>query len=197
LPLVNYKNINLNKEKSTVYLTKPGMKIDLGGIAKKYAMRMAMRKLQENGIKKALVNLGGDIQIKGGGLDNQPWKIGVKHPRKNDELVTIFKYKDKVIVSSGDYERYFIHNGTRYYHIFDPHTGYPAKKGVISATVITDGSIIADVLSTAIFTLGVEKGMELIKKIPDTDVLIIKETKTGHEIILSEGLKKQNLELKY
>ena len=196
LPLVNYKNIKLDSEKSTVFLVKKGMKIDLGGIAKKYAMRMAMHKLLENGIKKALVNLGGDIQVRGGALDNQPWKIGVKHPRKPDELATIFKFKDKTIVTSGDYERYFINNGIRYHHIFDPHTGYPAKK-VISATVITDGPIIADVFSTAMFTLGIEKSLTLLKKIPGTEVLIINETKRGNEIILSEGLKKMNLALKF
>ena len=197
LPLVNYKNIVLDRGKSTVFLAKQGMKIDLGGIAKKYAMRMAMKKLSEKGIKKALINLGGDVQVKGGAPGGRPWRVGVKHPRKQNEFITVLQYKDKTIVTSGDYERYFIKDGRRYCHIFDPHTGYPADKGVISSTVITDGAISADVLATAIVTIGAEKGLALIKKIPGTEALIINETNKGADIILSDGLKKSGLSLTY
>lgn len=196
LPLVNYKNIRMDSKNSSVFLLKPGMKLDLGGIAKKYTMRTVMKKLQGMGIKKAMVNLGGDIQVRGGALGKNPWKIGLQHPRKTDQLVTIFKYNDKTIITSGDYERYFFHNGVRYHHIFNPHTGYPTK-GIISATVLTDGPILADALATAVFVLGEKKGLALIEKIPDTDLILITESKKGTKIILSRGLKNAKLEFSY
>jgi len=196
LPLVNYKNVIINKDKSTVFLLKPGMKIDLGGIAKKYSLRMVIKKLKENGIKKAMVNLGGDIQVMGGAFKGRPWKIGLQHPRKPGELVTVFRFNDKTIISSGDYERCFFVNGVRYHHIFDPRTGNPAK-GIISATILTDGPIAADAMATAVFALGVKRGLEIIKTIPDTEALIISETNKGTVVTLTDGLKKMKLEYNY
>src|SRR3989339_1154017 len=192
LPLVNYKNIKLDKEKLTVYLAKPGMKIDLGGIAQGYAVKMASKKLKEYGIKKALINISGDIMVIGEALENNPWKIGVQHPRKQNELLTILEYKDKSIVTSGDYEKYFFSNGVRYHHIFVPQTGYPAK-GTISTTIITDDPMLADALSTAIFVLGAKKGMAIVNKIRNTEAIIISETNDGTIITVSSELEKTNL----
>lgn len=152
----------------------PGMKIDLGAIAKGYAVDCAVRKLKERGINSCLINAGGDIYCLGGRF-NKPWNIAIQNPRR-DGIVGYFQLKDAAVATSGDYEQYFINKQNRYGHIFDPKTGYPSKSGVISVTVVAPDCLTADALATAVFVLGKEKGEELARKFSGTEVRVIEES---------------------
>ena len=144
-------------------------KINLGSIAKGYIVDKTSKWLQSKGVEKAIVNAGGDINIFG---YNKAVKIGIQHPRKeNGQIVGILEIKNKAVITSGDYERYFIKNGKRYHHIINPKTGYPANES-ISVTVISDNAYIADAYSTALFLLTPAKAKKLADSIPNLDVII-------------------------
>ncbi|MEI7904438.1 MAG: FAD:protein FMN transferase [Candidatus Firestonebacteria bacterium] len=158
--------------------------IDLGAVAKGYAVDRAMRSLKESGIKSALVDLGGDIYALGT-YKGKPWKAGIKNPRGEGAL-GVMDLTELSISTSGDYERYFVKDGRRYCHIIDPRTGYPATE-LMCAAIIAPDATLADALSTAVFVLGREKGLELLKAYPQTEAIII-DAQGG--VSLSEGLKK-------
>ena len=174
-----YKKIVLDENEYTVD-TPAGLVIDLGGIAKGYATQSAVDALKEFGIRNAIINAGGNVYV----LGDKPeyansdsarlWKVGIRHPRpeQDDELLAVVSLTDKSIVTSGDYERYFEYEGTRYHHILDPSTGNPAGES-ISATVIADDSVLADYLSTALFVLGAQKGLELVEFYPGAEAIIV------------------------
>ncbi len=164
LPRVNYRNIVVNKKQSTLFLRRPDMIIDLGGVAKGYAADRAGEILKEYGIGSAVVAVAGDIRILGSRPDGSPWRIGVQHPRKPKTTLTVFDLTDTFISTSGDYERFVIKAGKRYHHIIDPRTGKPST-GIISATIIGDRGAIVDPLTTAIFILGREKGMQIVNEL--------------------------------
>ncbi|MBI5208082.1 MAG: FAD:protein FMN transferase [Candidatus Firestonebacteria bacterium] len=177
LYLVDYKNINLFPEDHSVQFLQNGMGIDLGGIAKGYSLDKAASILKNAGIKNFLINAGGDIIASGIRENGEKWRIGIKHPRK-DGLIETLEISDCAVVTSGDYERFFIKDGKRYHHILNPITGYSAKD-CISVTVIThmnsipNSATVADALSTAIFVLGHKKGIPLAKTFNSTKVIII------------------------
>ena len=173
LRLVGADKIILHEADYVVEFKTPGMKIDLGGIAKGYAVDCAVNKLKIAGIKSCLVNAGGQIYCLGD-KHGQPWKVAVRNPRGRG-VTEYLKLKDKSVATSGDYEQYFIRHNIRYAHILDPGTGYPASGGIAAVTVIADNGITADALSTAIFVLGKDKGQELAKKFPEVRVKIIEE----------------------
>lgn len=194
LAFVGYKKIKLDEEEQTVFLENKGMAIDLGGIAKGYAGDEVVRILKEHDVEHALINLGGNIMVINRKETGSPWRIGIQNPRKKNDAdknhIAVVQAEDCAIVTSGDYERYnveiFKQTGERYHHIFDPETGYPAKNGVISVTIITEKGIDADALSTALFVMGAEKGLELANRLEGVEAMIVNEEK---EIFLSGGLK--------
>lgn len=208
LESVSYKNIIIEEKikKSlfrdpgvvkTVSFRNPGTQIDLGGIGKGYAVDMAIRVLKGNGINSALINFAGNIYAFGTPPGKDSWVIGLQHPRKSEGLLGSFEIKDKAVSTSGDYEKFFTIDGERYSHIIDPRTGYPVK-GIVSVTIVTDNATRADALSTGIFVLGLEKGMDLIEKLADVEGVIIYEdtdsklfTKTSGGM---EALFKRNIE---
>lgn len=177
--LIGYENIYINKR--DIEFTKPNMKITFGGIAKGYAVDRAVELLQEKGIKHALVNAGGNMRAIGAKPDGN-WQIALQNPRKKEDYITIIPLKDNSVSTSGDYERYFNENKT-FHHIINPTTGYSATD-LISVTIITDKAIDADALSTSVFVLGKEKGLELIESLNNVEGLIITKDK---EIIKSKG----------
>ena len=121
-------------------LTKPGMSIDLGGIAKGFAADEILRIFKEYGIESAMINLGSSsIYALGAKPNGDPWSVAIRHPRQDGEYLCVVQLTDQALSTSGDYERYFIQNGKRYHHIFDPATGYPAEAGIMSSTVVIDG----------------------------------------------------------
>ncbi|QXM05764.1 FAD:protein FMN transferase [Crassaminicella indica] len=186
LKYVDYKLLKKD-EKNGYKLDKEGMRIDLGGIAKGYAADEAYRILKSNGIENAVINLGGNIFTLGTRPDGEIWKIGIQDPfEPTGTYMGIVQFSDKAIVTSGNYERFFIKNNKRYHHIIDPKTGYPSENGIISTTIITNHSIDADALSTSVYILGVKKGLDLIEKLDDVECIIVTKNR---KVYLSSGMK--------
>lgn len=186
LSKVGYDNIELKNQ--TVFLTKKGMSLNLGAIAKGYAVDQAMKILKQSNIHNALINAGGDLKTSGTRSDQMMWKIGLQHPRKPEAILANFSLSGKAVATSGDYQRYFEIDGTRYHHVLNPKTGHPAT-GVMSATVVTQTVMDADALSTALFVLGPEKGIAFINSLENTEGLLVDHNGSLH---LSNGMK--NLE---
>ncbi|CAG7839206.1 thiamine biosynthesis protein ApbE [Clostridium novyi B str. ATCC 27606] len=187
LPLVNYKNILINKKENLVMLKNKGMLIDLGAIAKGYAGDEVKRILKENGVNHAVINLGGNIVTIGNNPNGNKWLIGIKDPfiPSANPWAKINIY-DKSIVTSGIYERFFEKNGKRYHHILDTKTGYPVNNSLVSVSIIADKSIDADALSTTTFSLGLNKGLKLIESLNGIEAIFVTK---NHEVFLSSGLK--------
>jgi len=183
--LVNYKNIIL--EDNLIKFKKKGMGIDLGGIAKGYAVDKAIEILRKEGINKALVNAGGDLYALGRGPQDKKWRIGIQDPRHKGKIVRIIKVEDKAVATSGDYERYFLINGQRHSHIVNPHTGMTVENIPMSVTIIASDTTTADALATGVFVLGPYKGMDLINSLSNIEGMIISETSEGMEIVTSRG----------
>jgi thiamine biosynthesis lipoprotein len=178
LNLVGSDKIVFNNSDNVIEFRIPGMKIDLGAIAKGYAVDCAVEKLKEKGIMSCLINAGG--QIYGlGDKSGKPWKIAIKDPRGKD-FIGHLELKNRSVSTSGDYEQYFIKGDLRYTHILNPKTGYSADSGIISVTVIAPDGLTADALSTAIFVLGKEKGIELAQRFPDVKLRIIEKKDVPH-----------------
>jgi FAD:protein FMN transferase len=147
------KYISYNKETGEYFL-ESGCSLDLGGLAKGTAAEKAADILNAAGIKSALLDLGGNIKVIGMNPGGRPWRIALRHPDDADKTAGTLSVSDTSIVTSGDYERYFMANGRRYHHIFNPHTGEPAQNGLRAVTVICKDSEKADILSTALFVMG-------------------------------------------
>ena len=159
LELVGFEKISIDEAGNVVEFSIPGMKIDLGGIAKGYALDCAASALKQNGIDSCLINAGGQVYALGT-KRGDPWKVAIKDPRRQD-LLDHLEVSDVSVSTSGDYEQYFSAEGSRYSHIIDPRTGYPAQSRVVSVTVVAADAAAADALSTSIFVLGKEKGLLL------------------------------------
>ncbi|MCX7749527.1 MAG: FAD:protein FMN transferase [Clostridia bacterium] len=191
LSLVDDKDLTINEQEHWAKLSKKGQVVDLGGIAKGYAGDAAINIYKKYNIKSAYINLGGNVVVLGSKPDGTPWKVGIQNPRaQNGVYMAVLSVKDKAVVSSGDYERYFEKDGIRYHHIIDPKTGYPADSDLIGTTIVADLSIDADALSTATFVLGLEKGMRLAQSIEGVEaVFITKDKKVYATKGLEENLK--------
>ncbi|OAA29720.1 thiamine biosynthesis protein ApbE [Kosmotoga arenicorallina S304] len=161
LAKVGYKNIEISPEGDRVRLLN-GAQIDLSGIAKGYAVDMAILKIKSIDEKATgFIDAGGDIGIIGPKFGSRPWVIGIRHPRSEngDKVIDYVYMYDGSIATSGDYERFFEVDDVRYHHIFDPSTGFPANNGVISSTVIHKSAMLADAYATAAFVLGDSPGV--------------------------------------
>jgi thiamine biosynthesis lipoprotein len=178
--LVNYGMIETRRDESTVFLKDPRMSFDTGGIAKGYAADRAVLKLKGMGIKAGLVAVAGDIRAFGRKPDGTPWTVGIRNPRasgSDDGLIAYVELEEEAISTSGDYERFFIKDGIRYHHIMAPRTGYPARE-CISATVIAPEGVLTDGLSTGVFVMGPEKGIELLEQLGYHGIIITPDGKT-------------------
>jgi thiamine biosynthesis lipoprotein len=183
LHLVNFRNLK-TPYGGKVLLKKKGMAMDLGGIAKGYAADRAFELLKGLGFRNLVVNAGGDLRV-GGSKPDGPWFIGVQHPRDPEKIIARISLSDTAVATSGDYEKFFIHQGKRYHHILNPKTGFPAE-GCQSVTLLYKEGTMADALATAIFVIGPEKGYALCQRLEGVDCLIV--DKEG-KVILSPGLK--------
>lgn len=170
-PQINYQRIRLNKIEKTVEFDNDKIKIDLGGIAKGHAVDRCIEILISHGIKNAFVSAGGDSRVIGK-KNGRLWYIGIRHPRNEGKLIVNLPLQEVAISTSGDYERFFIEDGIRYHHIIDPKTGDSVRNSQ-SVTILAATSTVADALSTSIFVLGPDKGMQLINKMPDVSAIII------------------------
>lgn len=187
LSFTGYKDITINNGLGTAKLERAGESVDLGAIAKGYAADRAIEIYKQQGIESAFINLGGNVLVLGNKPDGTPWKVGIQNPLlERGQCLGAVKAIDKTIVTSGDYVRYFEKDNVKYHHILDPRTGYPADSGLMSTTIVSEKSIGADALSTAIFILGLEEGMKLINSLKDMEAIFITKDK---EIYVTEGLR--------
>ncbi len=169
--LINFRQLDLDPAGSTVHFKQPGMRIDLGGIAKGYAVDRSMALLGKLGIQSALVRAGGDSRVSGERW-GRPWSIGVRDPRDRNGVVALIPLIDVALSTSGDYERYFERDGVRYHHIINPRTGDSARE-LQSVTIIGPDATTTDALSTSVFVLGLQKGMALVDRLPGIDAILV------------------------
>lgn len=176
--LVNYRKLVLDDHSTTVTFGNPGMSIDLGGIAKGYAVDRCIELLQELGVKQALVTAGGDSRMIGDRW-GRPWSIGIRDPRNESKLAAVIPLQDVAVSTSGDYQRYFEEDGIRYHHIIDPRSGDSARE-LQSVTIIGPDATTTDALSTSVFVMGLESGLELINHMPDVDAILVDQNGQLH-----------------
>ena len=170
---INWNNIELNTVDQSVLLKEKGMKIGFGAIGKGYAANRAKALMQKmKGIHGGLVNAGGDLIC--WGESNQPsdWSIKITDPKDKTNMLAWLEVKDLAVITSGDYERFFMHNGKRYAHIIDPRTGYPTN-GIKSVTIVCPDAELGDALATSVFVLGKENGLSLINQLNGVECLIV------------------------
>lgn len=177
----------------------PGFGLDLGGIAKGAVVDLLGGHLEQLGHRDYLIEAGGDILISGLKQGSKQWVIGIRHPRRSQGflgLVSLGERGKKLsIVTSGDYERFFIMDGVRYHHILDPATGYPAR-GLVSVTILAPSCAEADALATAVFVLGMERGLALLARWPGAEGLLVAEREGRLEARLTAGFPLKPEELK-
>jgi thiamine biosynthesis lipoprotein len=181
---VNFKHIELNEADKSIHFKREGVRIDLGGIAKGYAVDLAVERAKKLGIEHISVTAGGDTRILGDRL-GRPWVIGIRHPMNKDKVIAKVPLVDEALSTSGDYERYFDENGVRYHHIIDPKTGDSARS-VRSVTILGPNAIDTDALSTSVFVMGPTKGLQLLELLQGIEGIIV--DKQGN-LLFSSGLQ--------
>ena len=182
---INYKNLILNDTQRTVSFAQKGVKIDLGGIAKGYAVDQAIHHLKELEIEHALISAGGDTRLLGD-RKGRPWLVGIKDPANTEKVIAMLPLQNEALSTSGDYERFFIEDGVRYHHIIHPETGKSASE-VRSASIIGANTITTDALSTSVFVLGVKAGLELLNTLENVEGVIVDQQ---GKLFYSKGLTK-------
>lgn len=187
LKLVNYKDIIMNYNEQSVLLKHEYQSMDLGGIAKGYAADEVRNIFIKNHIKSAMIDLGGNIFVLGSKSDGTLWNIGIQDPAKpRGEFVGVLNLRNKSVVTSGNYEKYFIKEGKKYHHIIDPRNGYPSESNLMSATIISDDSLDGDGLSTGVYILGMDNAIQLIESMNGIDAIFITKDK---EIYSTSGIR--------
>jgi len=176
---VGYQNIILNPKDTTIFLKKEGMKLGLGGIGQGYIADKIKDLLQKKGCIAGLVNVSGDINTWGHQPNRKNWTVGIINPMNKNKVFATFPLDDSAVETSGSYEKYVTFNGKRYSHIIDPRTGYPAS-GIISVSVFSKQTELADALATGIFVLGVEVGLDLINQLNGIGCIIVDNKGTIH-----------------
>ncbi|MDO3384616.1 FAD:protein FMN transferase [Gilvimarinus sp. SDUM040013] len=172
LPAIDFRHITLDREQQTVRYQHPAVYVDLGGIAKGYAVDRAVSLLQQQGISQASVSAGGDSRVLGN-RRGRPWMVGIKQPRGDAGIAITLPLSDTAISTSGDYERFFINDsGERVHHIVNPQTG-KSTDTLASVTILGPSAFDTDALSTSVFVLGQERGLALIESLPNFDAIII------------------------
>ena len=161
-----------------------GTQVDLGGIAKGYASDKVAELLREKGVEKAILTLGGNVYGIGTKPDGEKWEVALANPLDANDYCGLISIEDQAVVTSGGYQRYFEENGKKYHHIIDPATGYPAESGLLSVTIISESGMEADVLSTALFVMGLEDALEYWQKNGGFEAIFITE---AGEVIATEG----------
>jgi thiamine biosynthesis lipoprotein len=191
LPLVDYRLVKLDKNRSMVFLTLEGMKLDLGGIAKGFIVDRGMEVIRKYSTEASFINAGGDIRLSGEKPSGEKWTVGVQDPRigvQNSEapcLAVLHLKGEGGVATSGDYQRFFEEDGVKYHHILDPADGKPAR-GLKSVTIVAQDALTADALSTAVFVLGEEGGLALLEQLPGVDGVLVDEE---GKVTYSSGLE--------
>lgn len=185
LPQIDHAAVRVDREAGTAEITRPGVRVHLGGIGKGYAVDRAAALLTAAGFRDFLIQAGGDLYAAGQHGD-RPWRVGVYDPRGTEGASFAFiELRDETFSTSGDYERFFIKDGNRYHHLLDPDTGQPARL-CRSVTILAKSALTADWASTGVFILGPDAGMALVESLPDVEAVIVT---AANEVRVSSGLK--------
>lgn len=191
LKSVGMDKLNVDYSEGTVNFASIGMSIDLSGIAKGYAVDCAAEVLRQNGVKNAVVNAGGDIFCMGMGPRQRPWKIGIRHPRVKNGLLSVVSLTNRAIATSGDYERFFFRQKRRVSHIIDPRTGVPVSDVPDSVSITAADCMTADALATAVFVLGPGEGLRVLEKAGAVDAMIAVDSAEGIKVYKTDGFGKE------
>lgn len=183
LPLIDYRLVETDSSNNSVRFLREGVRINLGGIAKGYAVERGVEIAGSMGVIHARVTAGGDTRLLGD-RRGQPWMVGVRDPRDETKVAVTIPLEGEAISTSGDYERFFMEDGERYHHIIVPTTGEPAGE-VHSATIIGPDAVLTDALSTSVFVMGVDQGLRLIATLPDYEGIVID---SAGQMFYSDGL---------
>ena len=185
--LIDYDKVQINEDTKEVYLEEKGMMLDLGSIAKGYAADEAVRVLKEAGVKRAIVDLGGNIFAMGSKSEDKGWTIGIQDPVElRGNALGSLEVKNKTVVTTGIYERFIEKDGVKYHHILNPETGYPYDTNISGISIIADKSIDADALSTLIFTKGLEDGLKMVDDMKNVEAVFVTNDK---QVYITSGLK--------
>jgi thiamine biosynthesis lipoprotein len=184
LPLVDFRAVQVDAARRTAFISRPGVRVHLGGIGKGYALDVAVAYLRQQGFADFLIQAGGDMYA-AGTSNGTPWKIGIADPRGAHDAFAAVEIRDATFSTSGDYERSFVKDGVRYHHLIDPDRGEPAR-GCRSVTIVADRAMLADMLSTGVFIMGPHDGMRLIEQLPNVEGVIVT---AANEVWISSGLK--------
>ena len=179
--LTDPRQVELDPARRAVFLRQPGMEIDLGAIAKGYIADLVRSFLRQQGVERALINLGGNVQTLGAPPQAAGWAVGLKAPfGQADDFIGVIEVAGKSVVTSGVYERYFELDGRLYHHILDARSGYPLDNELLSVTVISDRSVDGDIYTTLLYGLGVEKGLDALRDAPHIEALFV--TRAGEVV---------------
>ena len=170
--LINYRNVRLNKDECSVFLSEKGMRIGFGGIGKGYAAERAKSVMKEMGVVSGVVNASGDLTTWGNQPNGNPWTIGIVNPNISNQLFSWFSISDLAVATSGNYEKYVMIGGKRYSHTIDPRTGLPVH-GIKSVTIITTNAEIADAMATPVMIMGIRTGIDLINQMNNIEAIIV------------------------
>lgn len=170
--LINYKNIIIDRENSTIYLREKGMRIGFGGIGKGYAAEMAKQVMKADGAASGIVNASGDLATWGLQPDGSKWTIGIAHPDAKGSIFSYMAISDMAVATSGNYEKFVIIDGKKYSHTINPRTGLPVT-GIKSVTIISTNAEIADAMATPVMIMGIQAGLYMINQIKDVEAIII------------------------
>ncbi len=187
LSSVGWENIELSKD-NTVRFKDDKMSIDLGGIAKGYAIDSVISLLKSNGVKDAIVEIGGDMYCLGRGLDEGVWRVGVQDPKVENSVIAKIDISNSAVATSGSYERFLKNKDEKFSHIIDPRDGFPIKEKILSVTVVSPRAIDADGWATALLVMGVDMGKKIVEEESSLEAIFILEGEGGYDIWISTGL---------
>jgi len=183
--LINYKNIIIDKEKSTVYLKEKGMRIGFGGIGKGYAADAAKKIMQKAGVESGVVNASGDLTTWGMQPDGSIWTIGIVHPEYANSVFSYMNISGLSVATSGNYEKFIMIGGKKYSHTINPRTGLPVS-GIKSVTIVSTNAEIADAMATPVMIMGIEAGLDMINQIKDIEAIVIDD---NNKLYASNNIK--------
>lgn len=189
LPIIDYTKIELNETNQTVYLPSEHMELDLGGIAKGFIADEVVAYFDAEGVTTAIIDLGGNVYVKGNRPTGDAWTVGVQNPYLGrGQLLGRIRASDLSVVTSGIYERFLEVDGEQYHHILNPKTGYPYDNEIAGVTIVSETSLAGDALSTSVFSLGLDEGLQLIETLENVEAVFVTKDK---RIVLSSGLTDQ------